>query len=197
MKSNLLKLTLLTVASLLPLNADIVKGSLLKIGNESTPIEQVKLGQIVDSLTKDKTLLAKATVLSTSESTVSTAIEVDLGNCKILTTENQTFYDPVLKKWIKAANLTSQNSLLGDDMTHRPVKSTERIIGKFEVMKVSVDGSHYIFSDGVLTHNFMGFVAIPIFIYYAFKGRNGRYNKNSTSNALKAGQKMVNDHKTR
>lgn len=156
MKSNLLKLTVLTIASSFPSHAEMVKGSLLKTGDGSTPIEQVKPGQLLGSLTKDKTLLAKASVLSATESTACCAIEVDLGDRKILATENQTFYDPTLKKWIKAKDLTSQNSLLGDDMTYKLVRGSERKMGPFETMNVSVDGSHYLFSDGVLTHNNWG-----------------------------------------
>jgi len=156
-------ITMLILALIINIQADIVKGSLLKhsLADETLPVENAQKGSLIQSLSKDKRLLVSAYVLATSSVETNSIIEVDLGDRRIQAAANQTFFDPVLNKWIKAKDLTNKNSLLGVDLVHKIVVGTELKTGKFEVMRISVDGSHYIFSDGVLTHNFqaaMGYI---------------------------------------
>lgn len=172
-KSNALKITLLLTTCSLPLQATLL--STAQIGN--APAHCLMKGDVVKSLSKDKKSVKKSHVLAKNESTTNSIVEIDLGYKTVKATEDQTFFDPLLKKWVKATDITAANHLLAEDLAPIAVVETYRKSGEFKTVKVTVNGSNYLFADGVLTHNFLFFPAIIGFGAWMIFGRkkNGKW----------------------
>ena len=134
--------------------ADVLKNAVIDTRDGQKLASEVRKGNLIDSIEKDKKRLAEVIVGDAVSSKTDAIIEIQVAGKTIKAVKDQTFFDPMLNRWIKAKDITNKNHLLGSDSKHMPVLNATRKTGEFETVKIIVDGSHYFFADGVLTHNF-------------------------------------------
>jgi hypothetical protein len=135
-------------------NADVLKNSIIDTRDGQKLAVEIRKGNILDSVEKDKKRLAEVMVSDAITSKTNSIFEIQLEGKVIRAVQDQTFFDPMMNRWVKAKDLTNKNHLLGSDSKHIPVLSTVKKTGEFETVKIMVDGSNYFYVDGVLTHNF-------------------------------------------
>jgi hypothetical protein len=131
----------------------IISESVVRTPDHIMPLSLLAKGYKLASLAKDKQTKALVEIKSHKKTTVDELYLIRAGDNLVRAAKGQTFYDPVLQKWVKSEHLNSANHLLDEKGKRVAVDSIVHRLGQFPAIEIEVDGSHYLFSDGALTHN--------------------------------------------
>ena len=132
---------------------DIVAGTTILTPHGLIPIEEINVGDYVIGCENNTLVSNEVTKITSAEINVVFIIETAQG--VIQATKNQFFYDPLIKQWIQAKKLTTNNIFLSSDLTHCSCQSITSLVQKTTVYKISTQSPHNFFiSDAcILTHN--------------------------------------------
>ena len=147
----------------------IISESVVRTPDHIMPLSLLAKGYKLASLAKDKQTKALVEIKSHKKTTVDELYLIRAGDNLVRAAKGQTFYDPVLQKWVKSEHLNSANHLLDEKGKRVAVDSIVHRLGQFSAIEIEVDGSHYLYADGVLTHNNAGLaLGAVIFVAGAF-----------------------------
>lgn len=119
------------------------------------PISQIQVGDFVVScnLTEGGGVCEIGKVIRVFQRTAQNLVRFTVGGQTIRSTENHSFYEPDLKQWIRAQDLTVGQKLLSIHGDFLPIEANMNQEGKFQVFNLEVQGTHNYFACDVLVHN--------------------------------------------
>lgn len=141
----------------------VPEGSLIKTKSGLVSIEHLKEGDAVIGLDSDfKSVNTSIKKICRTDRHYIYNIHLKKG--VFATSEDQLFYDPILKCWIMAESLTSKNSLVDSDLN---VLRCEKVIKEEKeaiFYELTLDNPHVFFVSDleVLSHNFIPFISIGL-----------------------------------
>lgn len=131
----------------------IVAGNTILTIHGLIPIEKINIGDYVIGY-KNNTLIEHQ-VIQISSATKKNIISITINKEVIAATKNQLFYDPSIKQWIKAKNLTKNNTFLNNKLEYCFCQNITTSSQETIAYKISTTSPHNFFISNlrILTHN--------------------------------------------
>lgn len=131
----------------------LVAGTKIRTNGKPTPIEEIKVGDYVDTLSGLKQVIHVWNP-DTLENGTPECLEIEFKDgYKVVCSENHPFM--IDNKWVEAKNLSPGKFVRNFNLYERTSEITFiRPVGKKSVYDISVeDVQHYVLENGVVTHN--------------------------------------------
>lgn len=132
------------------------RGTLVKVPNGYTAIEDLKAGDLVVSCDlnhRDSCIDRKITHTFSSES--SALVEIQVNNQYIVVDQDHQFFIPSNRSWAKAKYLAQNSELFSSEEISLNVDFVDHLAEKQLVYSISVEGIHnyFVTEDDILVHN--------------------------------------------
>jgi len=181
-------------------NAVIISESVVRAPDHIVPLSLLAKGYKLASLQKDKQTKALAEIKYLKKTTVDELYLIRAGDNLVRAAKGQTFYDPQLQKWVKSEHFVIGSHMLDENGKRISVDSVIHRSGQFPAVEIEVDGSHYLYADGVLTHNNPGIaVGVVLFIGGVFArwvlGNTFRAGKDAMDRAYADAMRQQESHR--
>jgi len=147
----------------------IASGTLVRTPDGFTPIEELQPGDRVVSYCQDCNNLIEIDIKELKELGYKKVIEIETDKEKLLVSEEHLFFDPSVRKFIRAKDITCKNKLLtcsiskkSSALSNVPCYCAKRTKKTRNLYEIKLDDPHLFFvsESQILTHNFGGFIAL-------------------------------------